>query len=257
MKPDAWPPRICDAEPREQEHHVSREPARKDQPARPPISRGRQIFGLVLSIVALAAAYFSYPRHADLAAFDAGEMARLESSMWRDYYEKRYAALFADLYSVSRNQYGFSPLDSIELAVTAARAAKAFQPSTSRAEAEAALPMLTSYFGILAQAAKMPVEVEDVARTELAWWQARREDVPTEQYGRIIARVATMLYGLDNEDVRRFGEQRAQAMAYRDARGADITEADWARITEQLDVAYRSLKRAAENALAKTSPHRP
>jgi len=77
--------------------------------------------------------------------------------------------------------------------------------------------------------------------------------VPTEQYGRIIARVATMLYGVDGEDVRRFGEQRAQAMAYRDARGADITQADWARITEQLEVAYRSLK----NALVKASPAQP
>jgi hypothetical protein len=235
---------------------VSKQPSR-GKSARPKISRGRQVFGLVLSIVALLAAYFSYPRHADLTAFDAAAMARLETSMWRDYYEKRYAALFGDLYSVSRNQYGFSPLDSVELAVAAARAAKTFQPSTSRAEAEAALPMLVSYFGILAQAANRPVEVEDVARTELAWWQARREDVPTEQYGRIIARVATMLYGVDDEDVRRFGEQRAQAMAYRDARGADITEADWARITEQLEVAYRLLKRAAENALAKASTPRP
>jgi hypothetical protein len=231
---------------------VSNETSSKGQPVRPPISRGRRIFGLVLSLGALAAAYFSFPRRADLTAFDAATMARLESSMWRDYYEKRYVALFGDLYSVSRNQYGFSPLDSVELAVTAARAAKTFQPSTSREEAEAALPSLVSHFAILARAAKAPVEVEDVARTELAWWQARREAVPTEQYGLIIARVATMLYGVDGEDVRRFGEQRAQAMAYRDARGDNITEADWARITERLEVAYRLLKNALlENASAK------
>jgi len=209
-----------------------------------PISRGRRVFGIVLSIVALAAAYISYPRHADLTAFDAIAMARLETAMWRDYYEKRYLALFADLYSVARNQYGFSPLDSVELAVAAARAAKIFQPTASREEPEAALPMLVSYFGTLAEAAKAPVEVEDVARTELAWWQARREAVPTEQYAPIIARVATMLYGVDDEDVHRFGEERAQAMAYLDARGADITEADWARITGQLEAAYRSLKNA-------------
>jgi len=224
---------------------------------RPPISRARQMFGLVLSVAALAAAYFSYPRHADLTAFDAATMARLESAMWRDYYEKRYFALFNDLYDVSRNEYGFSPLDSVELAVDAARAAKTFQPSASRAEAEAALPMLVSYFGIMAEAAKMPVEVEDVARTELAWWQARREAVPTEQYGRIIARVATMLYGVDNDDIRRFGEQRALAMAFRDARGADITEADWARITEQLEVAYRLLKNGLASGAAKAAPAQP
>jgi hypothetical protein len=263
MKPDAPAFRICDAEPQEQDHHVSNEPASKPQSAktRPPISRARQIFGLVLSIAALAAAYFSYPRRADLRAFDATTMARLESSMWRDYYEKRYLALFNDLYDVSRNEYGFSPLDSVELAVQAARAAKTFQPSTSRAEAEEALPMLVSYYGLMAEATKAPVEVEDVARTELAWWQARREQVPTQQYGIIIARVATMLYGIDNDDIRRFGEQRAEAMAFRDVRGAEITEADWTRITEQLEVAYRLLKNGLAGGTAagtaKASPAQP
>jgi hypothetical protein len=225
----------------------------KQQPikARPPVSRARRIFGLVLSVALLGAAYFSYPRQADLTSFDAGAMARLETAMWRDYYEKRYVALFRDLYDVGRNEYGFSPLDSVELAFTAARAAKTFQPSTSRAQAEEALPFLDSYFGILAEATKRPIEVEDVARTELAWWQARREAVPVDQYGPIIARVATMLYGVDGEDVRRFGMLRAEAMAYRDARGADITEADWARISERLEVAYGLLKNALSSAPAR------
>jgi hypothetical protein len=217
--------------------------------ARPPVGRARRFFGLSFSIALLGAAYFSYPRQADLTAFDAAAMARLETAMWRDCAEKRYVALFRDRYDAGRNQYGFSPLVSVELAFTAARAAKAFQPSTSRAEAEAALPFLNSYFGNLAQASNRPIEVEDVARTELAWWQARREAVAADQYGPIIARVATMLYGVDGEDVRRFGMARAQAMAYRDARGVDMTEADWARISERLEVAYGLLKNALSNPL--------
>jgi hypothetical protein len=212
--------------------------------ARPQISRARQLFGLFLSIGALVAAYVSYPRHADLRQFDAAAMGRLESSMWRDYYEKRYVDLFRDLYGVSRNEYGFSPLDSVEIAIAAARAAKTFQPSTSRAEAEAALPYLNSYFSMLSEAAKAPIEVEDAARTELAWWQARREAVPPEQYGAIIARVATLMYGVDGEDVRRFGTLRAEAMAYRDARDANINEADWILITKRLELAYGLLKNA-------------
>ena len=54
--------------------------------------------------------------------------------------------------------------------------------------------------------------VEDAARTELAWWQARREAVPPEQYGAIIARVTTLLYGADGEEVRRSAVIRAKAM---------------------------------------------
>jgi hypothetical protein len=195
-------------------------------------------------MVALAAAYLCFPRHADLTNFDPNAMARLETSMWRHYYDKRYLPLLGDHYDVARREYGFSPLDSSRLAVAAARAAKAFQPSTSRAEAEAAMPALVGYFRILSDAVPAPIEVEDAARTELAWWQARREAVSPEQYGLIIARVATLVYGVDGEDLRRSGVVRAQAMAYRDARDANMSEADWSFIASQLELAYRLLKKA-------------
>src|ERR1700682_5540082 len=80
-------------------------------------SRGRQLAGACPAMVALAAAYISLPRHADLTKFDPHAMARLETSMWRYYYEKRYLSLFGDLYDVARGEYGFSPLDSLQLAV--------------------------------------------------------------------------------------------------------------------------------------------
>ena len=190
------------------------------------------------------ALYAGWPRQADLTAFDPDAMARLETSMWRDYYEKRYPALFRDLYSVSRDEYNFSPLDSVRIAYAAASAARAFQPTTSRAEAEAALPALVTYFRILSNGAKAKFDVEGAARTELAWWQARREAVPPEQYGPIIARVATLVHGVDGDNVRQAGLVRAQAMAYRDKRGTDVTEADWSVINEHLRAAYGQLKRA-------------
>jgi hypothetical protein len=206
--------------------------------------RIRQFAGAVLCVVVLAAAYVCFPRHADLTKFDPSAMARLETSMWRHYYEKRYLPLLADLYTVARAEYGFSPLDSLRLAVAAASAAKSFQPSTSRAEAEAALPSLVRYFRVLSDAAPAPVEVEDAARTELAWWQARREAVAPEQYGAIIARVATLVYGVDGEDLRRSGVVRAQAMAYRDAHDGNMSEADWSIIADRLNLAYGLLKKA-------------
>jgi hypothetical protein len=208
------------------------------------VARRRKIVGIVLAVVALAAAYIGWPRHADLTRFDPATMARLETAMWRHYYEKRYFPLFGDLYDVSRREYGFSPLASVRIAVAAAQAAKTFQPSTSRAEAEAALPYLVTYFGILSDAAPAPIEIEDTARTELAWWQARREAVTPQDYGLIIARVATLVYGVDGEDLRRSGVLRAEAMAYRDAHGTNMGEADWSLIAERLELAYGLLKKA-------------
>jgi hypothetical protein len=203
----------------------------------------RWLAGAALLIL-VGALYAAWPRQADLTAFDPDAMARLETSMWRSYYEKRYAALFRDLYSVSRDEYNFSPLDSVRIAHAAASAARSFQPTTSRVEAEAALPALVSYFRILSAGAKARFDVEDAARTELAWWQARREAVAPEQYGLIIARVATLVHGVDGDNVRQAGLVRAQAMAYRDKRGSTITEADWSVINEHLRAAYGQLKRA-------------
>ena len=208
------------------------------------VRRWSRFTAVGLLALAAAALYAVWPRPADLTAFDPDSMARLETALWRDYYEQRHTALFRDLYAVWRDEYDFSPLDSVRLAFAATSAARTFQPTQSRAEAEAALPSLVTYFRILAGASRVKFDAEDAARTELAWWQARREAVPPEQYGPIIARVATLIYGVEGDDIRRSGLVRAQAMAYRDRCGANVTEADWAHITELLRTAYGLLKRA-------------
>jgi hypothetical protein len=214
------------------------------------VARGtwrRWAAGIAVVLLGLVA-YAVAPRAPDLAGFDPDAMARRETAMWRDYYENRYVALFRELYEVSRTEYGFSPLDSVRIAFAAASAAKTFQPTTSRATAEAALPALVDYFRLLSKGASIKVDVEDAARTELAWWQARREAVGPEQYGLIVARVATLVYGVDGADMRRSGVVRAQAMAYRDAKGEAITAGDWASIEDQLRTAYSLLKKALSSA---------
>jgi len=208
----------------------------------------RWIVGIAVALLAIVAAYIAIPRQADLTAFDPDAMARLETSMWRDYYEKRYVALFRDLYDVSRSEHHFSPLDSVRIALAAAGAAKTFQPSTSRAGAEAAIPQLVTYFQLLSKGVDHKVEIEEAARTELAWWQARREAVGPQDYGLMIARVATLVYGVDGPDLRRSGVVRAQAMAYRDQRGDAITDADWGRIEDELRTAYGLMKKTLSSS---------
>ena len=86
--------------------------------------------------------------------------------------------------------------------------------------------------------------MRDAALTELAWWQARREAASPEQYGVMIARVAALLYGTDGDAMQQAGVVRAQAMAYRDAHGDTMSEADWSVIREHLRMAYGLLKKA-------------
>jgi hypothetical protein len=197
-------------------------------------------------------AYAAWPRHADLRAFEPAEIAGLETAMWRDYYDKRDGALFYHLYALSRTQFGFSPLDSLRVAWAAAQAARAFQPTRSREAANAALPTLVTYYRLLASAAPGGFDVEAAACLELDWWQARREAVGPEQYGLTVARVAAVTYGKqpDAPSLVISGIGRAEAMAYRDARGQAMSDHDWSEIERRLRRAYQSLKAAGGRRLS-------
>ena len=197
------------------------------------MSRKTVILTLAL-VVAASGAYAAWPRHADLRGFEPAEIARLETAMWRDYYEKRYVALFGHLYELSRTQFGFAPLDSVRIALSAAQAAKAFQPTGSRAAADAALPPLVTYYRLLASAAPGGFDVTEVARLR------------PEQYGVTVARVAAITYGkpMDDPSLLISGIGRADAMAYRDALGQAMTDPDWSEIECRLRRAYSSLKAA-------------
>ena len=207
--------------------------------------RGRPILILVLICGAIGS-YAGWPRKPDLRTFGPADMARLETAMWRDYYEKRYPALFYHLYEVSRVQFGFSPLNAFRIALSAAQAARTFQPTRSRQEANAALPSLRTYYGLLAVAAPAAFDLDEAARLELDWWQARREAVGPRDYGLTVAKVAALTYGKSPDDptMRLSGIGRAEAMAFRDARGEAMTEADWSEIEAQLLRSYQLLEAA-------------
>ena len=60
-----------------------------------------------------------------LRGFEPAEIARLETAMWRDYYEKRYVALFGHLYELSRTQFGLRRWTAESLAAAPCRHKKA------------------------------------------------------------------------------------------------------------------------------------
>ena len=68
--------------------------------------RRRMVLVSALLAVLPIAAFACWPRRADLRAFDSAGMARLETAMWRDYYEKHYPRLLYYLYESSRTQFG-------------------------------------------------------------------------------------------------------------------------------------------------------
>ncbi len=103
---------------------------------------------------------------------------------------------------------------------------------------------MVSYYGLLAHAAAVPFDVEQAARLELDWWQARREDVPPEIYGKTIAAASAMLYGKTDDLMLQSAIERAKAMVFRDQHRTAMTDGEWAEIERRLLNAYSELRRS-------------
>ena len=64
-----------------------------------------------------------YPRTARMREFDPEEVARLETAMWRSYYDKKQVQLFNQLSELLRTQYHMPLVRSNQVAYYAANAA--------------------------------------------------------------------------------------------------------------------------------------
>lgn len=208
--------------------------------------RGRRIAWVALIlVVAGAAADLFLPQRSSLRRFDADEVARLETTMWRAYYERREVALFRDMTTLLRREYHMPPLRATVAAFHAARAAFVFKRGRKRADYERALPSLRRYYSMLEQISDSRFDVARVAQLELEWWIVHRErhlhdpsDLP-----RALAELQAAIYRLDAARFAEHARLRAEAMTLRDdtAAATGVSNADWARIEELLRGSFRAL----------------
>ncbi len=197
----------------------------------------------LLGILLLCAGIAAQDRTArpSLADFDPDRMGRLEASMWRSYYEHRWAALVGDGLRVSCGEHGFSWWDGWRSSFFAARAALHFRSDTGDPRC---LPLLERYYSIVAEEIGREFDVAEAARLELEWWRERRRKLAPEDYARTIAANASLLYGLPAEALLPASLKRAEAMHYRDRHGGEMMEAHWTRVAEMLGEAYAELRRS-------------
>jgi len=191
-----------------------------------------------------------YPRTTHLREFDADEVARLETAMWRSYYQKQRLALFNQLAELLRTQYHVPLVRSNQVAYHAANAAFVFKQGKQRSDYEKALPDLIKFYTEIRKLSDIPFDVDRVARLELEWWiihRQRAEHAPGD-LARALAELQAEIYRVPVERVMEHGRLRAEAMTIRDtkAEAGGVTEADWARINELLRQSWSSLAAAVK-----------
>jgi len=189
----------------------------------------------------------STERHS-LRQFDAHEVGRLETEMWRSYYEYRRVRLAEELVQLLRQQYHLPFWASCVGAYHAARAAAVFQVGHNRDEYERALPDLVSYYALIRAHSEEAFDVEPTARLELEWWIIHRERA-RHSFDDLAHSLAILQAGIYHQPDGAFAEHaaaRANAMLLRDQRqeAGRVTEDDWTRIGTMLDTSWTSLHEA-------------
>jgi hypothetical protein len=193
-----------------------------------------------------AAAELARPRRADIRVFDPDEVARLETAMWRSYYDRRRLPLFAQLVSLLQGQFHLQPLRAVAMAGLAARAAAVFQVGAGDDDYRRALPYLERYYAGIRSVSEVPFDPRRAAALELEWWIVHREveDHPPGDLEHALAELAAELYQVPAERLWAHAARRAEAMTIRDRasrREIGVLDDDWDRIEAVLWVAWKAL----------------
>lgn len=205
-----------------------------------------RIAGLALLILAIWIVWdLSGRREHDLRDFDPHEVARIETAMWRSYYDHQPVRLFGQMTELLRSEYGFPFWRSVVGGFYAARAAEVFQAGHQRSDYERALPGLRRYYAMVRQTTTPVFDVNAVARLELEWWIIHRQQgqyTPAD-LDRSLAELQAAIYSRPAILFAGHAQAREIAMLLRDAGGrrGSPSEAEWRRIGTLLDSSWDSL----------------
>ena len=230
-------------------HSKTSESPEGQSPTRPVRKRRRTIIRVLLLIVIALIAYTAVdllaPRASKMRSFDPNEVARLETAMWRSYYDKQQLRLYNQLTELLRSQYNMPYIRSNTVAYQAARAAFVFKGGHNRQEYEKALPYLVSFYTAIRRVSDIPFDIDRASRLELEWWIVHRErdKHPPGDLANALAALSAELYQMPAERFAEHARYRADAMTIRDkkAEAGGVTEADWAKIDELLHASWQSL----------------
>lgn len=205
-----------------------------------------RVIALLLVLLVCGVIYDLYfPRTTHMRDFDSDEVARLETAMWRSYYDKQRLRLFNQLSELLRTQYHLSLIRSNQVAYYGADAAFVFKQGKQRSDYEKALPELIKFYGEIRKLSDIPFDADRAARLELEWWIVHRQRA---QHGpgdldKALAELQAEIYRVPLGRVMEHGRLRAEAMTIRDtkAENGGVTETDWANINQLLKQSWRSL----------------
>ncbi len=185
------------------------------------------------------------PHQVDIRQFDADEVARLDTAMWRSYYNKERLKMYFELTELLQKQYQLPFWRRQLIAFYAAKAAFVFKDGKSREDYEKALPDLEKFYTEIREISTTDFDAKRAAQLELEWWIIHRErkKYQSGDLANALAETASAIYNRPKDNFLEHGQLRAEAMKIRDERAeaGGVTEEDWQKIDELLHNSWHSL----------------
>lgn len=211
------------------------------------------LLGVVVLVAVLGmwiAADLYSPLKVDIRDFDADEVARLDTAMWRSYYSHERLKMYGQLTELLETQYKFPFWRRQLVAFYAGKAAFVFKDGKSRADYEKALPDLEKFYGQIRDVSTADFDAMRAAKLELEWWivHRQRDQYKPGDLGRALAETAAAVYQMPADQFAEHGDLRAKAMDIRDTKSESggVSEEDWQKIDDLLHLSWRSLHDAVK-----------
>ncbi len=212
----------------------------------------KKIALVLIAVIILLSVWIAFdlysPHKVDIREFDADEIARLDTAMWRSYYSKERLKLFSQLGETLEKQYKVRFWRRQLMAFYAAKSAFVFKDGKSREDYEKALPDLEKFYSEIRDISTTDFDVKRASLLELEWWIVHRQraNYKDGDLANALADAASALYNVPKEKFLEYGKYRADAMKIRDtkAESGGVSEEDWQKIDELLHLSWRSLHTA-------------
>lgn len=212
------------------------------------------IAAVLAVLLVLAGADLWAPVKSDMREFDPDVVARLDTEMWRSYYDRKPVPLFFQLSDLLRRQFHFPWLRSHVVAYHAAKAAFVFKDGRNRAEYRRALPDLERYYQAIHDVSTTSFDVRRTSELELEWWIVHRQRTQHQPGDLVLAlaQAAGALYRVPAASLIEYGRERTAAMDIRDRRAVSggVRESDWKEIERHLQVSWHSLWKSVQPVIA-------